>query len=297
MVERQTVTLKVVSSILTTHLIFWNKIYKKNKNEIIEKILLSSKIINKKLNLIKKKEDKLLSNSYYVEEQAKNSIIDNNAENWKTYKKKTNFLIIRKKKQKQIKAVLFFQNNTNIFKFFKNNIKNYLKMVDFFQKNYNFLYLIKFYNLINFLKINNNHNKLKYFNYYFIIKFLKNKTKIYINNNFKCIYSLTPGILMKKLQIKTKNIKKSEKIANLSIKSATKSILEKKIKGNIIVNLKKIDSKNYKSVSIISKFLKKNELKFKISFIFTPNMIITRVKFKKIKSIKRKFVKKFIKNS
>jgi len=111
------------------------------------------------------------------------------------------------------------------------------------------------------------------------------------------VYSLTPGIVMKKLQIKSKNLKKSEKIANLSIKTATNSILEKKIKGNIIIHFKKIDSKNYKSIAIISKFLKKNKSKFKISFIFTPNMIITRVKFKKIKSIKRKFVKKFIKNA
>ena len=153
-----------------------------------------------------------------------------------------------------------------------------------------------------FLKINlNKINMYKSKNYYKIqsivviildLRYLK--SKVIIMNKNKCLFSLTNGMMFKKLQLRNKKYKKSEKLTYLIIKTMLlnnkylnnyKNIIinikgVKKNINNIVANLNKKIGLNNKNIIYI------NNTKFSYNKFF---------KFKKIKAIKRRLKKKIIK--
>jgi hypothetical protein len=189
----------------------------------------------------------------------------------------------------------------------KNLIINRFKKINFFLKNYLFINKLikelrlytnyKRYNIINLYAnyyILKTHNLVK-FNYkkfvIIIINILKKKIFITLIKNNKLILNLSPGIITKKLEINNKNAKKNLKIINLMIKT-------------IINNFKKLYKSEYYFIQIKGAknniYTILNLLKIRVNlkktyFIFSPFINYNNYKFKKIRSIKRKLRKKFIK--
>lgn len=147
--------------------------------------------------------------------------------------------------------------------------------------------------------------KYIYFDIYKILK--KNKMKkiniiiyniyklkpnlIYLSKN-KCKLNLTPGMILKKLNLKEKNLKKDLKIINYMIKLIFFNLDNFYKNYNFIINLIGLN-KNYFR---ILKFFNKNVLSNKHYFLINKNQKINLNKYKKKKSIKKKFLKKNIKN-
>ena len=114
---------------------------------------------------------------------------------------------------------------------------------------------------------------------------------IFIDKN-KCKLNLTPGIILKKLNLKEKNLKKDLKIINYMIKLTFFNIDIFYKNYNFIINIIGLN-KNYFR---ILKFFKKNSLTKNNFYLINKNENINLKKFKKKKSIKKKFIKKHIKN-
>jgi hypothetical protein len=114
---------------------------------------------------------------------------------------------------------------------------------------------------------------------------------IFIDKN-KCKLNLTTGIILKKLKLKEKNLKKDLKIINYMIKLTFYNLDLFYKNCHFIINLIGLN-KNYFR---IIKFFKKNLLTANNFFIINNNKQINLKKHKKKKSIKKKFIKKNLKN-
>ena len=107
----------------------------------------------------------------------------------------------------------------------------------------------------------------------------------------KLALNLSPGIIKKKLEIKEKNVKKSPKMLKLMLKISAFNIKKILNVKTFIIQLKGAKSKIPQTLTLLKRYFKPT----KFFFIFTPKIINNNVKFKKIKAIKRKLKKKFIK--
>lgn len=151
---------------------------------------------------------------------------------------------------------------------------------------FNYLNYYNFYNkklLIELYKININEF------YTFCLNIKKKKPFITLNNNNKIILTVSTGFILKKLMISDKKAKKHLKTLYLILKIIINDInkkLNKNKKFLILINGTK------KKILTILNFLKK-KLKFKqITLIYKHNFYQNSIKFKKIKSIKKRLKKK-----
>ena len=273
---------------------FYNKIYKNNRK-------LDIIIMKKDEEDLKKTEEDLL-NPY------KN--LDDN--DWSSYKKKNFIIKFKIKEKKKIELGIFLIGlNINLLKklfiFIKNYNKEHLmftqRLKNNFKKNkkqltkkltFNFNKLLGYYKQYSKSIL----NKKSIINFYsnsirsvVIIDIRNSKMLISAMNNDRCIFTLTPGIVFKKLQMKGKSLKKSNKMCNILLKTSIQT-LKNKLKGkNYLINIK--GTKN--NIFSIVLFVKKNFLNENLLFIYSPHLIINGLKFKKVKSIKRRLKKKIIK--
>jgi hypothetical protein len=183
----------------------------------------------------------------------------------------------------------------DIFNFLKYNKYNiqYKKL----NNNFKLILILKYY-------LNIYYNNKKLFQKFKKIntKFIKNTYILTINiNNIKprinlflnknLLLNLSSGIIKKKLDIKTKNVKKNQKMLKLMIKILSYNIIRIYNIDNLIIYVKGLKTKLNNLLPLLKKYfnIRKN------IFIFTPAVIHNKLKFKKNKAIKRKLKKKFIK--
>jgi len=193
--------------------------------------------------------------------------------------------VILKDKLRVLKKDLF---NFSIF------LKDYYNLKYFYKNKDKLIQIVTYYKFYYFNKINNlNKKKYNLYNNYSILIINTTKKKPIINliNRDKLILNLTAGIIKKKLEIKEKNVKKSYKMLKMMMKISTfniKKIFELK---NFIIQLKGSKSKIPQILTLLKRYLNPK----KKIFIYTPKIINNKLKFKKIKAIKRRLKKKFIK--
>jgi hypothetical protein len=124
-----------------------------------------------------------------------------------------------------------------------------------------------------------------------VINSVKKKTFISFIKNNKSILNLTPGIITKKLEIKEKNIKKSFKILNLMVKTTINNIKKVYNPSNYIIQIKGTKNNLNQLLTLLRVRLDLS----KTFLIYTPIIGYNKLRFKKIRSIKKKLKKKFIK--
>lgn len=125
------------------------------------------------------------------------------------------------------------------------------------------------------------------------ITIFKYKTQLYssILKNYKLKKLITNGFFIKKLELE-KSQKKSDKMNLLNLKESYNYInaLNNTTENNFhIIVLKNTNTKFFKIIN----FFKKKISNQNVIIYFTPNINYSKKKFKKIKSIKRKLVKKY----
>lgn len=173
-------------------------------------------------------------------------------------------------------------------------LKDYYNLRNFHKNKEKLIQVVTYYKFYYFNKINNlNKKKYNLYNNYSILIINTTKKKPIINliNRDKLILNLTAGIIKKKLEIKEKNVKKSYKMLKMMMKISAfniKKIFELK---NFIIQLKGSKSKIPQILTLLKRYLSPK----KKIFIYTPKIINNKLKFKKIKAIKRRLKKKFIK--
>lgn len=169
-------------------------------------------------------------------------------------------------------------NNNNIF--VKIN-ENTLFKVMFYIYMFNRKYLIK----KNFFKRFYYHNVLTF-------NFLKKKLNVNLSYKNNLISSITPGIITKKLEIISKKHKKSAKITNIMIKSMLKTYRNNENFHKLIIQIKGTKSSFNKILIFFKDIIKKYT---DVYFIYTPVISFNKKNFKKIRSLKRNFKKKYFK--
>lgn len=105
--------------------------------------------------------------------------------------------------------------------------------------------------------------------------------------------SITPGIITKKLEIINKKNKKSTKIINIMIKSMLKTYKKNENYHKLIIQIKGTKSSFFKILITFKDIIKKYTDTY---FIYTPVVPFNKRNFKKIRSLKRNFRKKYFKN-
>jgi hypothetical protein len=115
-----------------------------------------------------------------------------------------------------------------------------------------------------------------------------------INLSYKnnLISSITPGIITKKLEIYSKKNKKSTKIINIMIKSILKTYKNNENYHKLVIQIKGTKSSFNKILIFFKDIIKKYT---DVYFIYTPVIAFNKKKFKKIRSLKRNFRKKYFK--
>jgi hypothetical protein len=239
---------------------------------------LNSKIISYSLiNAFKKPEEEFVKINFLIETDYTNKYSNLDMD---LLKKNSSLL---KNKLKMLKNDLF------IFAFFLKDC--FILKTPFKNKLIQLVTYYKFFYFNKISRINKKKNNL-YSNYsILIINTITKKPKINLINQDKLILNLTPGIIKKKLEIKEKNVKKSYKMLKMMMKISAfniKKIFELK---NFIIQLKGSKSKIPQILTLLKRYLSPK----KKIFIYTPNIINNKLKFKKIKAIKRRLKKKFIK--
>lgn len=171
-------------------------------------------------------------------------------------------------------------NNKNVNKKVKE--KNLIFHVFYYIHKFNRKYTIK----KNFFKRFYYHNILTF-------NFLKKKLNITYSYKNNLISSITPGIITKKLEIINKKNKKSSKIINIMIKSILKTYKKNENFHKLIIQIKGTKSSFLKILTFLKEVLKKYTDTY---FIYTPVISFNKNNFKKIRSLKRNFRKKYFKN-
>lgn len=158
------------------------------------------------------------------------------------------------------------------------------------KKKIKFNYIFKLKYIYNNLLRKIKRNETKKINI-IIYNIYKLKPNLIFLSKEKCKLNLTTGIILKKLNLKEKNLKKDLRIINYMIKLIffNLDLFYKNYK--YIINIIGLN-KNYFR---ILKFFKKNTLLSKNFFLINKNEKINLTKYKKKKSIKKKFTKKYIK--
>ena len=161
-------------------------------------------------------------------------------------------------------------------------IQNHVLYVFYYMYKFNRKYTIK----KNFFKRFYYHNILTF-------NFLKKKLNITYSYKNNLISSITPGIITKKLDIINKKNKKSSKIVNIMIKSILKTYRKNENFHKLIIQIKGTRSSFFKVLIHIKDIIKKYTDTY---FMYTPVMSFNKKGFKKIRSLKRNFKKKYFKN-
>lgn len=231
------------------------------------------------MNAFKKTEEEFITRNILIEKEDFSDRSDLDLE----LLKKNDFILKSKLKTLRsdfLRFAVFINDYYNLKNLHKNKNKM-LRIANYYKSYY-------FQKTINFGKkkqyIYNNYSIL-------IINTTKKKPIINVINKDKLILNLTPGIIKKKLEIKEKNVKKSYKMLKMMMKISSfniKKIFEIK---NFIIQLKGSKSKIPQILTLLKRYLSPR----KKIFIFTPKITNNRIKFKKIKAIKRRLKKKFIK--
>lgn len=154
-----------------------------------------------------------------------------------------------------------------------------------------------FYYMYKFNKkytIKKNFFKRFYYHNILTFNFLKKKLNITYSYKNNLISSITPGIITKKLDIINKKNKKSTKIINIMIKSMLKTYKKNENFHKLIIQIKGTKSSFFKILIFFKDILKKYTDAY---FIYTPVISYNKKNFKKIRSLKRNFRKKYFKNS
>lgn len=185
-----------------------------------------------------------------------------------------------------------------INKFIKNNYKNNFNFSYFYNKNHN----IKWYEIfLNYKKINLNNikaihkktfHKISSKNIFIVLDSRSLKTKFIAFNRKKCLFSMTNGIIFKKLTLRNKKYKKSEKLSFLNLKNSLVKLSFLKTYGNIFIYVKGVKNNINGFIKYLIKKINNNNVLIINSYKMSKNKFFG---FKKIKSIKRKLKKKFIK--
>lgn len=113
---------------------------------------------------------------------------------------------------------------------------------------------------------------------------------MYKNNLISCI---TPGIITKKLDIIKKKNKKTNKVTNIMIKSILKTYYKNENFHKLIIQIKGTKSSFIKILIFFKDIIKKYVDTY---FIYTPVIAFNKKSFKKIRSLKKNFRKKYFKN-
>lgn len=239
----------------------------------------------------------------------KNKIKQNDIDeidNWDNYKKgnkknhqKLSINIINKPRYKNLKRdfiVKYKKKLTiNLIKNIKNQWIGIKKNYNIILKNKieiknNFMFLLNMYKAINYKKIDLIKKK-KYFKLNKIVVIILDlkslKSKIIVMDNNKTIFYISNGVIFKKLQLKNKKYKKSEKLTYLIIKSMVVSLNFFKKYNNMIINIKGVKNNINNYITYINKNLKN----FQGNYIYLNSNKISRNKFfkiKKLKAIKKK---------
>lgn len=166
---------------------------------------------------------------------------------------------------------------------------NFYKLKNTFYKKY--VYLIYFYRRSN-ERVKINKNFYKDFLSYKVITFhyINKKLRIIVTKNNKIILNFSSGIVTKKLGFEEKKNKKSIKTFNIMVKSVLKGL---RPVGNIFKCILQ-----FKGTTVYIKkyleLLKKLDFKFKeVYYIYTPK-IPNKTTFRKVRSLKKNFKKKFL---
>jgi len=146
---------------------------------------------------------------------------------------------------------------------------------------FNKKYLIK----KNFFKKFFYHNVLTF-------NFTKKKTFATLTYQDKLISYITPGIFTKKLGIETKKTKKSNKILNVLCKTIIRTCLNNENSHKLVVQIKGTKIGFYKIIDFMKTSIRKYTDAY---FIYTPVISSNNYRFKKIRSLKKNFRKKFLK--
>lgn len=205
-----------------------------------------------------------------------------------------------------INKIIFKYKNINVINL-KKNIKKFIQLLactnQFFKIPLILKNIIKndnFKNIINLYYHYTTNSKNNYF-YLLSIKnlkcqpialIIKYQSQLYscILKNSKLMKSITNGIFLKKLELE-KCQKKNDKLSLLNLKECYNIATQLKQKENdfFLINIKNTNTKIFK----ILNFFKKKIQSTNTLIYFTPSINYSYVKFKKIKSIKRKLTKKY----
>lgn len=125
-----------------------------------------------------------------------------------------------------------------------------------------------------------------------IIDLRYTKIRLFCLDEDKTLYSLTSGIITKKLKLEEKSQKKSTRVFNVMFKTIFQKFEEKTWKRKVLIYIKGVKKSFLDVMKIINeKYGEKNFI-----ILFNPRIRRNRIKFKKIKSLKKNLLKKFIKS-
>lgn len=232
------------------------------------------------MNAFKKKEEEFVQRNFLIDREYVHPESDIDLE----LLKKNDFVLKGKLKflKRDFLEFAIFMSEYYQLPYLNKNKKKLFQVTNY----YKFYY---FYKIINITK---KKRVGLYSNYsILVINMLKKKPIINVINKDKLILNLTPGILKKKLEIKEKNVKKSPKMFKIMMKVSAFNIKKIYEIKNFIIQLKGAKSKIPQILTLLKRYLNPK----KKIFIFTPKIINNKLKFKKIKAIKRRLKKKFIK--
>jgi hypothetical protein len=108
----------------------------------------------------------------------------------------------------------------------------------------------------------------------------------------KLISSITPGIITKKLGIQSKKSKKSIKIINVMVKSILKTYKNNDNPHKLIIQVKGTKTTFFRIIVFCKDIIKNYTDAY---FMYTPSISNNKQNFKKIRSLKRNFKKKYFK--
>lgn len=263
-------------SLLIVYLIYWNFIYTVHNLELIDPDRRRSNLFIK---ILKKNEVFFIDEEYVIFYELDPTNIFNDKRHVEHKSKRwskhfDNFI-------EDLFAFLFHLMYEKNSKFFFINTHHILNVFYYIYK-FNRKYTIK----RNFFKRFYYHNILTF-------NFLKKKLNITYSCKNNLISSITPGIITKKLDIINKKNKKSIKIVNIMVKSMLKTYRKNENYHKLIIQVKGTKSSFYKILIFVKDILKKYTDAY---FIYTPVISFSKKNFKKIRSLKRNFRKKYFKN-
>lgn len=169
---------------------------------------------------------------------------------------------------------------------------NSLNKINFINSNRTFKTLFYIYRFNRKYLIKKNFFKRFYYHNILTFNFLKKKLNVNLSYKNNLLSSITPGIITKKLEIHNKKNKKSTKIINIMIKSMLKTYKNNENFHKLIIQIKGTKSSFVKILVFFKDIIKKYTDTY---FVYTPVISFNKRNFKKVRSLKRNFRKKYFK--